>query len=315
MAQSTILAAAQTVATSSTVAVGPGGSVGLGLFVASGDIPADVSAIVQVTTPGAVVNIGSLNKQNPYMVVPGPCTVQVRRQEAGGASVGVYAESSVGQPVEGNIANNVAESGNPVLIGARYDATPSTRTTGNRSALQTGSFGSLRVSLFQNDGNNGVRYQTTGQDGDTNTIAALVVQSDSMVFNGTTWDRARGDAVAQSALPGLSSTFWTYAPPTAGISSSTAGVTAKTAAGASVRNYIAGGMLSWNTLSAATEFVIRDGASGTVLWRATIGTVAGIIPLNFNVPLRGTANTLVEIAAISSVTGNIHCTLQGFTGA
>lgn len=191
MAQSTILAAAQTVATSSTVAVGPGGSVGLGLFVASGDIPANVSAIVQVTTPGAVVNIGSLNKQNPYMVVPGPCTVQVLRQEAGGASVGVYAESSVGQPVEGNIANNVAESGNPVLVGATYDVTPAVRTTGNRSRLQAGLYGSLRVQLMQADGNNPVGYDTTGVDGNSNTLTAQKVSAFSSVFNGATWDRVK----------------------------------------------------------------------------------------------------------------------------
>ncbi len=118
MAQSTILAAGTTVTTSSTVAVPPGGSVTLGLFVASGDIPNNVSAIVQVTTPGAAVNIGSLSKQTPTFLVPGPCTVQVLRQEAGGASVGVYAESAIGQPVEGSVAHGGTESSvNPVLIG------------------------------------------------------------------------------------------------------------------------------------------------------------------------------------------------------
>ena len=38
--------------------------------------------------------------------------------------------------------------------------------------------------------------------------------------------------------------------------------------------------------------------------------------INFNPPLRGTANTLVEIVTLTaSVTGSVYCNLQGYTGS
>lgn len=216
--------------------------------------------------------------------------------------------------VQGNVANNAAEAGNPVLMAGTYDASPTSRTSGNRSRLQTGLTGSLNVSLRQSDGNNGVRYQTIGQDADTNVLAALVMQSDGMLFNGTTWDRARGDTVGQSVIQGLTGSWWNYAAAAGGILNTTTAVTVKAAAGASVRNYIRQLELEWETLGAATEFAIRDGAAGTVLYRTKLGTVAGrkVIPLQ----LRGTANTLLEIVTLTaSVTGAVYANLDGYTGA
>jgi len=317
MAQSTILAAGTTVATSSSVTVPAGGVVTLGIFVASGAIPPDASFLVSVTTPGAVLPIGSLNNMNPTMVIPGPCAVTVTRNSAGGAgtSVGVFAESGDGLQVAGTVASGSTDSGGPVKVGTLVQSTPALLTDAQRANMLSGVRGSLFVDLFSNGDNARSSILPLNVDAATGNVNGLATQARGLGWNGASWDRLRGDTVAQSVLPGLSSTFWNYAPPTAGITSSTAGVTAKTAAGASVRNYISGGTLSWNTLSAATEFVIRDGAAGTVIWRATIGTVAGVLPIILPVPLRGTANTLVEIAAITSVTGNIHCTLQGFTGA
>ena len=50
--------------------------------------------------------------------------------------------------------------------------------------------------------------------------------------------------------------------------------------------------------------------------------VQGAVPLTcdttltFNPPLRGTANTLVEIVTLTaSVTGSVYCNLQGYTGS
>lgn len=106
---------------------------------------------------------------------------------------------------------------------------------------------------------------------------------------------------------------WQYAAASGGIASSTAGVTVKTAAAAGLRNYITGIQIAHATLSAATEFVIRDGASGTVIFRCTLGTVANDgVSYKFSQPIKGTAATLVEIAAITSVTGGIYANLQGF---
>jgi hypothetical protein len=67
-------------------------------------------------------------------------------------------------------------------------------------------------------------------------------------------------------------------------------------------------------LTSATEVVIRDGAAGTVLWRIKIPTV-GLDAANFDFacPLRGTANTLLEVATLTaSGAGAVYVNLQGF---
>lgn len=228
-------------------------------------------------------------------------------------------QSSAAAPssVQGNVANNAAEAGNPVLMAGTYDATPAWRTTGNRSRLQTGSNGSLRVQVMQADLNNAVGCDVSGADDKSNTVVALKVSAYGSVQNAAgTWDSQRGNAVGTSVLPGLSTSFWNYAAANLGIVNSAAAVTVKASAGASVRNYISSIDLEWETLGAATEFAIRDGAAGTVIYRTKLGTAAGRKTINFPVPLRGSANTLVEVVTLTaSVTGAVYVNLQGFTGA
>ena len=60
---------------------------------------------------------------------------------------------------------------------------------------------------------------------------------------------------------------WSYAGAAAGIANTTTAVTIK-AAVAGKRNYVTDLQLSHATLGAATEIAIRDGAGGSVLWRA-----------------------------------------------
>jgi hypothetical protein len=126
-----------------------------------------------------------------------------------------------------------------------------------------------------------------------------------------------GDANGTVVQPALSSTFWNYAPPAGGIVNTTTAVTIKTAAGAGVRNYIKSLQLTADTLGAATEFAIRDGAAGTVLARIKINT-AGLTASGttiFDPPLRGSANTLVEIVTLSAtISGGVFANLQGYTG-
>jgi hypothetical protein len=109
---------------------------------------------------------------------------------------------------------------------------------------------------------------------------------------------------------------WTYAAASSGIASSTTGVTFKAAAGAGLYNYITDVQITHATLSGATEIVINDGASGTVLWRGTLNTVANEnISINFRTPLRGSLNTLLEVKLGSSVTGGVYFNAQGYSGA
>lgn len=111
-------------------------------------------------------------------------------------------------------------------------------------------------------------------------------------------------------------TGWQYAAGASGIVNTTTAVTVKAAAGAGVRNYITSLQLAADALGAATEFAIRDGAAGTVIFRTKIQTagLAGVM-YTFDSPLRGTANTLLEIVTLTaSVTGGVFANLQGFTG-
>lgn len=107
---------------------------------------------------------------------------------------------------------------------------------------------------------------------------------------------------------------WSYAAAASGIVNTTTAVTIKAAAGAGVRNYITDLQISHATLGAATEIAIRDGAGGTVLWRGTLGTVANDgIAYQFATPLVGSANTLLEVLTVTSVTGGVYVSAQGFS--
>jgi hypothetical protein len=109
---------------------------------------------------------------------------------------------------------------------------------------------------------------------------------------------------------------WSYAAAASGIVNSTTAVTIKTAAAAGIRNYLKSLDIATDTLGAATELAIRDGAAGTVLWRGKLGTAA--LPQNsilFDPPLRGTAATLMEVVTLTaSVTGAVYINAHGFTG-
>lgn len=105
-----------------------------------------------------------------------------------------------------------------------------------------------------------------------------------------------------------------YAAATAGILNTTTAVTMFAAAGASIRNYCDSLDLMAEALGAATEVAIRDGAGGAVLWRTKIGN-GGLVSgrtIRFDPPLRGTANTLMEIVTLTaSVTGAVYANAQG----
>lgn len=112
------------------------------------------------------------------------------------------------------------------------------------------------------------------------------------------------------ALPGLD---WHYAAASGGIVNTT-GVTARAAAGAGIRNYITRIQVINGHATVSTDFQIRDGAAGTVLWRGWLQAAGGGVSAEFDPPLRGTANTLVEIAC--GTTGSaVYANLHGFQAA
>ncbi len=200
---------------------------------------------------------------------------------------------------------------------AVYQATAPTLANKDRNDLLVDVNGNLRVAVV--NGAVATTGTATPADALSNTnVNAARTQGFGMVYNGTTWDRQRGDTNGTVSIPALTATYWNYAAAAGGIVNTTTAVTVKAAAGASIRNYISSMQCSSDALGAATEFAIRDGAAGTVLYRSKFQTVG--LPdgreVTFNPPLKGTANTLVEIVTLTaSVTGAVYCNLQGFTGS
>jgi len=92
----------------------------------------------------------------------------------------------------GNAAAGAADSGNPVKVGGKYNATLPTYTDGQRGDLQVGSRGSLRTTLYADNSSN-TAVITAASDGASNSSTGLLADARGAVFNGTTWDRLRGD--------------------------------------------------------------------------------------------------------------------------
>lgn len=121
----------------------------------------------------------------------------------------------------------------------------------------------------------------------------------------------------QVVSPAVPATYWTYAAASGGIVNTATAVTIKAAAGAGVRNYLCQINVSHDALGAASELAVRDGASGTVIWRMKLQTTAleQSSSLTFSPCLRGTANTLMEVVTLTAtVSGGTYVNATGFTG-
>lgn len=111
------------------------------------------------------------------------------------------------------------------------------------------------------------------------------------------------------AIPELS---WSYAAASGGIVNTT-GVTAKAAAASGIRNYVTRAQVINGHATVSTDVQIRDGASGTVLWRGFAQAAGGGAACDFDPPLKGTAATLIEVACGTTGTAT-YFNLQGYTG-
>ena len=91
MAQSTILAAAQTAGTSTEIVVADGETVIVGIF-ASSDIPNGVALSLHIATPGRNGFVQKLTNDFHHAQIPGPASYYVNRPDisAHGVNVGVF---------------------------------------------------------------------------------------------------------------------------------------------------------------------------------------------------------------------------------
>lgn len=128
-----------------------------------------------------------------------------------------------------------------------------------------------------------------------------------------------GKAVVREStpLPTMTQPFvvpgsrWQFAGATGGIVNTTA-VALNAAAGAGVRNYVSA-IQYFNSAAVASEIEIRDGS--TVIWRGFVPASMTLpAAVNFDVPLRGTANTAMNVALATTATAT-RVSAQGYKSA
>lgn len=250
----------------------------------------------------------------------GTVSAKLRRltTDIGTLVTSMAATGTSAQNVQGAQARAAAITVNPLLAGARGNSAAPTAVTANQLVdIWAGLSGNIFTTLTSGSGSNIAVVNTLAATiGGSN--AALYTGSCGYVYDGTNFVRMVGDTGGTVTQPyALTGSRWQYAAAVGGITNTTTAVTFIAAAGASVRNYVTGIDLSSTALGAATEIAIRDGAGGTVLWRGYIGTagITGLQGVQFPVPLKGTANTLMEVVTLTaSITGAVYFNARGYQG-
>lgn len=299
----------------------------------SNPISVDLTGYARSLVKGTVTaNLGTLNgaataAKQPALGTAGTASADVISVQGIASMTPVQVSqataSNLNAQVVGNTAAGAADSGNGVKISGIYNASPPSLTTTWRGDAQMDSNANLRTRI--------VTTQSTGADALANsqmgwtaaanantggtTVMPLAVAP--IVFNATSWDRIRGDTAGLVVQPfAMRASRWNYAAASGGISNTTTAVTIKTAAGASTKNCIAALDYTSDTLGAATELAIRDGAGGTVLWRTKIQTGGAYhTSIPFEAAVCGSDNTLLEVVTLTaSVTGAVYFNARGYTG-
>lgn len=136
--------------------------------------------------------------------MPYPGATPVTPVDKQGNVIGGSGAGSTAQTVQGNSTDNTADSGNTVKVGGLVNTTaPTQQVTGVRTPFWVSARGSLIVG--------GV--SATGADATANNSLTAVTNpgggaggplvSASFVFNGTSWDRQRGDATGTYFVDGF----------------------------------------------------------------------------------------------------------------
>lgn len=135
---------------------------------------------------------------------------------------------------------------------------------------------------------------------------------DTTLVQGDACDAFMTTAGQQVQKPyGTAENDWQYAAAAGGITASTADVVIKTAGAASIRNYITSITIASEPLVAATELVIKEGA--TVIWRTKIPTTGmALTHIEFPTPLKGSAATALNVATLTSNVGAVYFNAQGY---
>lgn len=225
------------VGTSSTnVAQVGGANVALGQTTMAASVPVTVasnqaafpvtltSTSISSVTPGTgATNLGAAVDAARGATKTGVVALAIRKDTAANqvSADGDYAEqqvdgngrlwtngSSVTQPVAGDVAAAATDSGNPVKVGAKYNATKPTYTDGQRGDLQIGTRGSVAVSLFAADSTTGASFMVDNVDAvaASGTANKLAVLNRNTIYNGSSWDRTQNNTTGVVIAAGTTTT-------------------------------------------------------------------------------------------------------------
>lgn len=217
----------------------------------------------------------------------------------------VIASDQTTLPVGGNIASGSADSGNPAKVGGRYNSTLPTFTNGQRGDFQIGTRGSLRVELFNSDSATAIAVTASGADGVSNSLAGYsATYTRNSLYNGSTWDRAPGNATDGTLVNLGANNDVVIAPATSGglttvMASGSDGSTALTST-AQVVKASAGqlfGYYIYNPNSSAQFVHFYNTAAASV----TVGTTNPLFTLT--IPATSAANLMGDIGITFSNAG------------
>lgn len=214
-------------------------------------------------------------------------------------SVVVAGSGTLAAQVQGNVASGVADSGNPVKVGLKYNSSPPNLTDGWRSDLQGDSKGNLRITVMDAGGSSAASVQNNLGDGMTNATNVLFTQARGALNNGTTWDKTL--SIQGASVTGLGVQAVANTPTSQGAQ---APLNAATTVAASniVLKGSPGNLYSVNiTAGASAGYIMAFNATsapvdGTVtpLWVMPVAANAGLAFSWENFPLRcSTGITLV----------------------
>lgn len=100
----------------------------------------------------------------------------------------------------GNVASGATDSGNPVKVGGRYNATPPTLTDGQRGDAQLDTRGSLKTTISNQNGTVGLGVASIPSfDGSLPSDGMALASSHNWAFNGSLYERVRTAAVGDGA--------------------------------------------------------------------------------------------------------------------
>ncbi len=145
-------------------------------------------AMAQQTYPTAA---GGVRVQG---VVPLQCN-------ASGAACGPITATNPAGPtqVSGDVASGATDSGNPVKVGGTVATSPPSYTNGTRGNLSLTTSAGLRVTVGGSGAD--VLVFNTGSDGISTSQASFWTFAQVGVYNGTSWDRQRGDTFGTYNVP------------------------------------------------------------------------------------------------------------------